>query len=133
MVESCCDICGNEITTGINRCPFCGADIDIEISRPRQQIQHRTVNLEVPEDVNWTATLIPAAPGWVSVSPPSGTGPQAITVQVYPEDLSEPGAYQSTLQVISDEPGSASEQEDVSISLTLAAQIYTVYFPAVSR
>jgi hypothetical protein len=40
----CCEVCGNEVAFGINRCPFC--DADIELIQPQQRIEHRIVNLE---------------------------------------------------------------------------------------
>ncbi len=40
----CCEVCGNEVEIGVNRCPFC--DADIELILPQQEIEHRIVNLE---------------------------------------------------------------------------------------
>ena len=40
----CCEVCGNEVEVGINRCPFCEADI--ELIQPEKRIQQRIVNLE---------------------------------------------------------------------------------------
>ena len=39
-----CEVCGNEVEIGVNRCPFC--DADIELSQPQQEIEQRIVNLE---------------------------------------------------------------------------------------
>ncbi|MCW5201477.1 Smr/MutS family protein [Desulfobulbus sp. US5] len=39
-----CEVCGNEVVSGINRCPFCESEINF--SAPAQGIPHRAVKLK---------------------------------------------------------------------------------------
>lgn len=95
--------------------------------------QYMEVQIDLPQDISWTAAFSPTVPFWTSVSPDSGTGPQDVVVQVMPDVLSEPGAYQTIMYVTSTELGAAGEQESVSVTLNLAAQIHSVYLPSVVR
>jgi len=39
-----CDVCGNEVDSGINRCPFC--ESTLQFSSSGQEIPHQEVNLK---------------------------------------------------------------------------------------
>lgn len=41
-----CPVCGNEITFGESRCPFCGSECRVENPRRQTEMPHRQINLE---------------------------------------------------------------------------------------
>ncbi|SDP27614.1 Smr/MutS family protein [Desulforhopalus singaporensis] len=51
MIVSVCDVCGNEIENGANRCPYCGAHIEGGTLSPEKSFRYRTVNLEAGRPV----------------------------------------------------------------------------------
>lgn len=46
-----CEVCGNEIDTGITTCPFCGSSNELTAATLPDSFVHKTVNLEMGRPV----------------------------------------------------------------------------------
>lgn len=51
MVAVLCEICGNPLSKGVKKCPFCGAGNDGVREKGSRGFSHRTVNLEAGRPV----------------------------------------------------------------------------------
>jgi hypothetical protein len=80
---------------------------------------------------NWTATLSPASPPWLNVTPLSGVAGQVITVTLTPPAALD--VYTATIRVVADNPQVQDSDQTIPVTLEVVDRIWPSYLPLTAR
>jgi len=90
------------------------------------------VDSSTDETFTWTATISPASPSWLEVTPLSGSSGGQMAVTLDPDGLSY-GAYQANIRVAAGSAEIEDHDQTIAVTLYVVDEILLTYLPLVSR
>ncbi len=104
------------------------------MAEPGYPPETTTVSVEssTGETFSWTATVSPASPAWLEVTPLSGSSGQAMTVTLDPDGLAY-DTYQASIRVLAGSTEIGDHDQTIAVTLYVVEQIYSTYLPLVGR
>jgi hypothetical protein len=90
------------------------------------------VDSSTDETFTWTATVSPASPSWLEVSPLSGNSGGQMAVTLDPDGLSY-GTYQANIRVVAGSAEIEDHDQTIAVTLNVVDEIFSAYLAVVGR